>query len=124
MNKQKIIAFDLDDVLCSRHLKYDHLGPNKYLHCEPIQPNIEMVNNLYDKGNIIIVYTARGMTQFSGDVSKIYSELYQITFNHLKTWGLKFHQLVMGKISYDILIDDKCLNSANITISDIEKFLE
>ena len=69
MNKQKIIAFDLDDVLCSRHLKYDHLGPNKYLHCEPIQPNIEMVNNLYDKGNIIIVYTARGMTQFSGDVS-------------------------------------------------------
>jgi hydroxymethylpyrimidine pyrophosphatase-like HAD family hydrolase len=123
MNKQKIIAFDLDDVLCTRSLEYDYLGPKKYLHCEPVQSNIQIVNNLYEKGHTIVIYTARGMTQFSGDVSKIYSELYQITYENLKIWGVKFHQLVMGKISYDVLIDDKCLNSANITINDIEKFL-
>jgi hypothetical protein len=124
MSKQKTIAFDLDDVICTRHLKYDYLGPKKYLHCEPIRSNIEIVNDLYNKGYIIVVYTARGMTQFSGDVSKIYSELYQITYDCLKTWEVEFHQLVMGKISYDVLIDDKCLNSNNITVDDIKKFLE
>jgi CMP-N,N'-diacetyllegionaminic acid synthase len=124
MNKQKIIAFDLDDVICFRPTGYEDLGPEKYLHCKPIQANIKIVNELYDKGNVIVIYTARGMAQFSGDVSRIYSELYQITYDCLKTWGVEFHQLVMGKISYDVLIDDKCLNSNNITVDDIDKFLE
>jgi hypothetical protein len=39
-------------------------------------------------------------------------------------WGIKHHQLIMGKAHYDLLIDDKVVNSKNIkNLGDIEKCL-
>ena len=35
---------------------------------------------------------------------------YDLTYKKLKKWGLKFHKLIMGKPSFDIMIDDKCFN--------------
>ena len=35
---------------------------------------------------------------------------YEQTFKQLKSWGVLFHELLMGKPSYDILIDDKSFN--------------
>jgi hypothetical protein len=123
MNKLKIIAFDLDDVICYRPKEYEHLGPNKYDYCEPDQSVIDLVNSLYEDDNKIVIYTARGMSQYKGNVSLIYSELYSKTIQQLDSWGLKYHQLVMGKIHYDLLIDDKALNSSDITKDNIKKFL-
>ena len=124
MNKQKIIAFDLDDVICFRPKGYEDLGPAKYAYCQPYEEAIELINSLYDEGYKIVIYTARGMSQFSGNVSEIYSNLYVQTSKQLRSWGLKYHQLVMGKIHYDVLIDDKVLNSANITKEEIISFLK
>ncbi len=124
MNKQKTIAFDLDDVICYRSNEYEDLGPEKYSHCQPYPETISLVNSLYDDGYKIIVYTARGMTQFNGNVIEIYSKLYNKTNEQLKLWGLKYHQLIMGKIHYDVLIDDKALNSGGIDKESIVKFLK
>lgn len=124
MNKQKIIAFDLDDVICFRPDGYEDLGPAKYLYCQPYNETIELVNSLYDDGYKIIIYTARGMSQFAGDIIEIYSKLYNQTNEQLKSWGLKYHQLVMGKMHYDVLIDDKVLNSQNIDKQTITSFLD
>jgi histidinol phosphatase-like enzyme len=123
MSKQKTIAFDLDDVLCYRSNQFEELGPSKYSYCVPNDGMIEMVNSLYDEGHKIIIYTARGMSQFNGNVTEIYNQLYTKTLKHLDEWGLKYHQLVMGKIHYDILIDDKAVNSSNITKETITQFL-
>jgi hypothetical protein len=124
MSKQKIIAFDLDDVLCYRPSGYEHLGPEKYDYCEPYIGNIDLVNSLYGDGYKIIVYTARGMSQFNGNVIEIYSKLYNKTNQQLNSWGLKYHQLVMGKIHYDVLIDDKVLNSHTTDKKQIIDFLK
>jgi hydroxymethylpyrimidine pyrophosphatase-like HAD family hydrolase len=123
MSKQKIIAFDLDDVLCHRSNQFENLGPLKYSYCIPNKKMIELVNSLYDDGHKIVIYTARGMTQFNGNVIEIYGQLYTKTLKNLDEWGLKYHQLVMGKIHYDVLIDDKVLNSLNITKDSITQFL-
>ena len=123
MNKQKIIAFDLDDVICFRKDVYEKLGPKKYDYCQPYPENIKIVNSLYDEGHRIIVYTARGMSQFDGNVELIYKNLYQKTKDHLKEWGLKYHSLVMGKIQYDVLVDDKALNSNAIDKQVIKTFI-
>ena len=32
---------------------------------------------------------------------------YKQTLSQLKKWDLKFHKLLMGKPSYDVIIDDK-----------------
>lgn len=124
MSKQKTIAFDLDDVICYRSNEYENLGPEKYSYCQPYQQTIDLINSLYDDGYKILIYTARGMSQFNGNVIEIYSKLYNKTNDQLKIWGVKYHQLIMGKIHYDLLIDDKVLNSHNIDKQTIVDFLK
>ena len=122
MNKQKIIAFDLDDVICYRPDGFEHLGPDKYDYCKPNQSTISLINELY-KNNYIKIYTSRGMSQFEGNVEKIYDMLYNKTITQLKSWNVNFHELIMGKTHYDLLIDDKALNSVNINKKIINQFL-
>ena len=110
---KKIYAFDLDDTLCERDEGLEHLGVDKYKHSRPLPKMINKVNELYDNGHTIYIYTARGMSQFNGDVNKIISELYVLTLDSLKEWGVKHHGLIMGKIHYDLLIDDKSLGKDN-----------
>jgi hypothetical protein len=112
----KIYAFDLDETLCYRDKDVEHLGVDKYKHCVPIQEMINRVNKLYDDGNTILIFTARGMSQFKGDIHKVYSNLYGVTIDCLKSWGIKYHTLIMGKPHYDYLIDDKA-----ISIEDFKK---
>jgi ribosomal protein L20 len=63
------------------------------------------------------------MSQFKGNIVEIYTHLYTRTNQQLNSWGLKYHQLVMGKIHYDVLIDDKVLNSYNINKKHIVDFI-
>ena len=39
---------------------------------------------------------------------------YKFTLNQLNKWGLKFHKLVFGKPSYDVIVDDKCFHFKKI----------
>jgi len=104
-----IYAFDLDDTLCVRDEGVEHLGADKYKHCKPIPSMIEKLNELYDEGHTIYIYTARGMCQFNGNLIDIYNKLYVLTLNSLNEWGIKHHGLIMGKLHYDYLIDDKAI---------------
>jgi len=120
--KTKIIAFDLDDVLCKRDT--DEGKVEKYFTCHPVQDMINICNECYDGGYRIIIYTARGMTSFKGNHHDIYDSLYELTKNQLNEWGVKYHKLVMGKLHYDLLIDDKAVNSQRIhLVNDIKKGL-
>ena len=110
MSNKKIIVFDLDDTLCYRPKDVEHLGGDKYHHCKPIQEMIDISNKLYDKGHTIYIYTARGMKTFDGDVKMIYEKLYDLTLEHLKEWGVKHDGLYMGKLHYDLLVDDKAVS--------------
>jgi len=121
--KSKIIAFDMDDVLCYR--TSEEGGVAKYKTCLPFQDMINVVNDCYEKGMYIKIYTARGMSTFSGDVSRVYSELYELTKKQLTKWGVKHHELVMGKIHFDLLIDDKVVDSLKIkSFDDVQRRLE
>jgi hypothetical protein len=113
MSKRKIIAFDMDDTLCTRKGPPDDpIG--KYHQCVPIQEMIDIANECFDQGHIVKVYTARGMAVFKGDHHQIYSNLYELTKKQLDDWGVRYHELIMGKLHYDILIDDKVTNVLDI----------
>jgi len=102
-------CFDLDNTLCTTY------GNNYSLST----PNIDMitkVNHLYDNDNYIIIYTARGMTTFQGDIHKVYNKYFELTKLQLEKWGIKYHQLFLGKPSFDVFIDDK-----NQNISDFKR---
>ncbi|MBU46349.1 MAG: hypothetical protein CMD28_02875, partial [Flavobacteriales bacterium] len=62
--------------------------------------NVAKINKLYEEGNEIIYYTARGT------VTGI--DWLEITKSQLKKWGCKYHKLDVGnKPDYDLLICDK-----------------
>ena len=68
------------------------------------------INKLYDEGNHITYFTARGMGRFSDDPNasaKASALLFDLTEKQLKDWGCKYHDLILGKPHADFFIDDK-----------------
>ena len=98
---KKIICLDLDGVICETKLNY-------YDKSKPKKDVIKYINYLYKKNFYIKIFTARHMTKFKGDTKKIYKFEYLNTYKQLKSWKISFHELIMGKPSYDYFIDDKC----------------
>jgi mannose-6-phosphate isomerase-like protein (cupin superfamily) len=90
---------DIDNTIC---ITQDGI-PNKYELAQPLNDRIRYINELYDKGNTVTYWTARG------NKSKINCE--EFTKNQLDNWGCKYHNLQFNKPSFDLLIDDKCCNS-------------
>ena len=99
-----IYCFDLDGTLCTLEVDGMKEGSGKdklqYMKAKPMKDRIDLVNRLYEKGNTIIIETARG------NVSGI--DWYNATKKQLESWGLNFHTLRTGvKHAADIYVDDK-----------------
>lgn len=76
-----------------------------YKNAIPRPDKIKIINDLYKKGHRIIYWTARG----SGSGID-YTEL---TMKQLKKWRCKYDGLKFNKPVWDVLIDDKSLNSVH-----------
>ena len=88
------IYVDIDETICF----YD--GERIYPEAIPHFENIAKINKLYDEGNVIFYWTARGA------ITKI--NWTEVTTKQLKSWGCKYHELKMNhKPDYDLLICDK-----------------
>lgn len=87
-----IYCFDLDETLC-------RTNSTDYANSTVIQERIKFVNELYDSGNHIKIFTARG--------SETGIDWSSITKQQLSEWGLSYHELIFGKPAADFYIDDK-----------------
>lgn len=117
--RRERIAFDMDDVICFR--KSEEGGIMKYHTCEPLPEGVRLVNECFDAGYHVAIFTARGMISCGGDINKINAEIRPITEGQLKSWGVRYHELVMGKYPYDLLICDKAEDSRNVkTLRDVQ----
>ena len=108
----KIYCFDLDETLCNT-LEKD------YKNSTPIIEMVDRANYLYEQGNIIKIFTARGMGEFSGDIGKVNDAYYKLTKTQLEKWGVKYHEIHFGKQSFDYFIDDK-----NLTIDQFKSMVK
>ena len=98
----KTFCFDIDNVICrTKGRNYSKSTPNKEI--------IKTINNLYENGHHIKIFTARYMGRNNDNKRKAYSEGFKKTFKQLKKWNLKFHRLIMGKPTFDICVDDRAL---------------
>ena len=96
-----LIYEDIDDTICYYTEKcQSKMDYNKAM---PYTSRIAKINKLFDEGNKIIYWTARGTV-----TQKLW---FNVTYEQLKKWGCKFHELRMGKPAYDLFIDDKNINS-------------
>ena len=94
---------------------------NHYLRSKPIKKNIEVVNKLYKKGFVIKIFTSRFMGRSNENVEKAKKKGLLITIKQLKKWKISYHKLIMGKPSYDLLIDDKSFSYNKSWASKIKK---
>lgn len=95
------IYVDIDDTICY-HSEEDKAVLN-YGNAKPYEERIQKINKLYDEGNTIVYWTARG--------TKTGKNWFTVTHNQLLSWNAKFHELRMGKPNYDLFIDDKNIHS-------------
>lgn len=84
-------VFDIDDTIIFSEIdkngNYSMKSWDRFL--------VKKINELYNKGNEIILWTGRHWNHLL------------ITKNQLKKIGLKYHTLLMGKPVADFYVDDK-----------------
>ena len=95
----KIYIVDIDGTICDTK-------QSDYYNSIPKLDNIKSFNELYDQGNELHYWTARGSN------SGINWDEY--TVKQLNDWGVKYTSINLGKPHYDIWIDDKALNVDDI----------
>ena len=93
-------VFDIDGTICTNTY-------GDYDNAKPLQKRIDKVNSLYDQGHNVILLTARGMGRHKNNRQLAEQELYSFTLQQVKSWGVKFHQLFLGKPNGTYYIDDK-----------------
>ena len=92
------IYVDIDETICFYEKERD------YKLAKPYFDRIEKINNLFDDGNEITYWTARG------SVTGI--DWFDTTKKQLEDWGCKYHKLSVGeKPHFDLYICDKSINS-------------
>ena len=88
-----IIYVDIDGTICNN-------TDGEYEDAKPVYEQIDKINKLYDAGNEIVYWTARG-----GTTHIDWSEL---TKKQLNAWDCKYTRIeTEKKPSWDLLIDDK-----------------
>ena len=92
-----IVYVDIDETICISPEDRDY---NKAV---PIKKNIKKINKMYDNGDRIVYWTARGTG--SG------IDWRTVTEGQFSKWGVRYHELHLGKPIYDLFIDDKNINS-------------
>lgn len=95
-------CFDIDNTIVYWNDNRDY---------ENFKPDLEMVdyiNALYAQGHTITLFTARGMTSVGPEL--IAKEIVPELIKNLDKIGLKYHELITHKPSYDWIIDDKAMD--------------
>jgi histidinol phosphatase-like enzyme len=92
----RVIFVDIDETICNTPD-----NPRQYDKAEPIIENIEKINSLFDSGNRIVYWTARG--------SRSGIDWYDLTKRQLDSWGAKYHELRCDKPYYDLFVEDKSI---------------
>ena len=88
---------DIDETICY------YEGKREYPNAKPDHDRISVINKLYDEGNTVVYWTARG-----GTTGIDWTEL---TTKQLNELNAKHHEVKMWKPHYDLFICDKAINS-------------
>jgi CMP-N-acetylneuraminic acid synthetase len=100
----KTFVFDIDGVIASI------VPGNDYAVATPLHANITRINRLYDAGNQIVLFTARGT------VTKI--DWSDLTKQQMAAWGVRHHELLFGKPAADYYVDDRMVTLAELNALD------
>lgn len=121
--KIKKIIVDVDDTLTINKSSKDY--KNKL----PRLDVISKLNEYRDKGYEIIIFSARNMNTYEGDLSKILKNTLPVLTDWLKKYNVEFDGIIMGKpwCGHDgFYIDDRAIRPdefVNLSESQIQEII-
>jgi len=98
-------VFDLDGTICTQ----ESMGT--YQNALPFYKVIEKMQVLKILGDRIVIFTARGMRTFDGDVKAVEENMRPLTEKWLKDNDVPYDELILGKPLGDVYVDDKGMNA-------------
>ncbi len=113
----KNLVLDIDKTLT--------LGDNKDYNL--VSPNYEVINKIIEykkNGFNIVLFTARNMRSFEGNIGKITAKTLPIIFKWLKKYNIPFDEIYVGKpwCGYDgFYVDDKTIRPDEFTSKSYEE---
>lgn len=113
---------DVDGTICQAEKRED--GTYDYVNAIPFPRVIERVNDLYDQGHTITLFTARGMRTHKGNVKKIKESVQPVLEEWLVKNSVKYHELILGKPWGEnvFYVDDRGLSLKSFTYDNPEFF--
>jgi len=69
-----------------------------------------------EDGHYIIIYTARNMETYQGNMGKITAYQVPIIIEWLRTWKIPFDEVIVGKPLADFYIDDKAVEFRTVAL--------
>ena len=86
----KIIIFDIDNTITkTKGMKYEN--------STPIKSKIKIINQLFDKGHIVKIFTSRYMGKHKGNVNVIKKKILQKNKSTIKELGIKISRFNFWK---------------------------
>ncbi len=124
VEKENVLIFDIDGTLCE--IKNDN---QKYI---DVKPKLNIVNKLKDyhkKGFYIILYTARSMKSYQGNVGKINANTAKVVYEWLERYDIPYDEVHFGKPwcgMNGFYIDDKAVRPSEfekLSFSEIQELI-
>ena len=113
----KKICIDIDNVVC-------RTNGRDYKSAKPNWKAVKKINEMYANGYIIKFFTSRYMGRNKENKKKAENQGRKMTCNQLKKWDVKYHKLIFGKPSFDLIIDDKALFFKKNWYKQVDRFLK
>ena len=113
---------DVDGTICQAQQLED--GSYDYPNATPFPRVIERINELHEAGSTIILFTARGMRTYEGNIEAIYENVAPVLDEWLRKYNVRFDRLIMGKPWGEnvFYVDDRGLSLKSFTYDNPEFF--
>lgn len=85
-----------------------------FMEGEPNEELITVLRDYYENNKRIVIYTARGMKSNNGDLAIIEKNVKPRIAEWLRLHNVPYHELIVGKPFWEILIDDRVKNIEDV----------
>lgn len=122
VEQEKVLVFDIDGTLCEIRRK-----DQSYLDVEPKHDMIKKLKEYREQGFYVILYTARQMKTYEGNVGKIIKNTGKILFEWLEKHDIPYDEIHFGKPwcgKNGFYVDDKCIRPNEFLENSYEDILK
>ena len=124
VKSEKVIVLDIDGTLCETKEENQ-----EYIDVAPRKDVLNKLLNYKSDGFYIILYTARQMRTYEGNIGKINANTGKVIFQWLEKFSIPFDEIHFGKPwcgSNGFYVDDKAIRPdefVNLSFDELQKLI-